>query len=319
MTQTLSSFFNDIDPKNFIYKKLILNAMTLDVCPLLFKDTDSEICLGCKIKETGKSKREQRATINRCLDEIKNKVKAFEISPKKNEMILLELYKLKRVTTLEEEDQSLGIAIKKKAMETLNLIKRQKTQMSNEDEVLFSLDIGDVLFNLGLYRQALSQFDKISHSAPKEKRVYNNIGVSLVRQGKEKEALPYYDKALALDPKYGSAWFNKGKALFRMGKKKEALECFKKATRYSPENKSAWNNLGVTLRQLKRFKESIKCYDEAIKIHSDYPWAWHNKGVALMELKRYGDAMRCFDKALIIDPSYEPAKESKREVMRKVI
>jgi tetratricopeptide (TPR) repeat protein len=309
----------DIQPKNFIYKKLILNVMTLDVCPLLFKDTDSDVCLGCKIKESGKSKREQRATINRCLEEIKNEIKVHEKSPKKNQMLLLQLYKLKRVTTLEEEDQKLDIAIKKKAMEVLNQIKRQKTQMDKKREVQFSLDVGDVLFNLGLYRQALSDFDKISRSAPKEKRVYNNIGVSMVRQGKEKEALAYYDKALALDPKYGSAWFNKGKALFKIGKKKEALECFKKATKFSPENKSAWNNLGVTLRHLKKFRESIKCYDQAIKIHSDYPWAWHNKGVALMELKRYKDAMRCFDKALIIDPSYEPAKESKREVMRKVI
>ncbi len=293
--------------------------MTLDVCPLLFKDTDSDVCLGCKIKESGKSKQEQRTTINSCLEEIRKKIMAAEKSPKKNALFLLELYKLKRVTTLEEEDQSLDITIKKKAMDVLNLIKRQKTQMSKKGEVQFSLDVGDVLFNLGLYRQALSDFDKISRSAPKDKRVYNNIGVSMVRQGKEKEALAFYDKALALDPKYGSVWFNKGKALFRLGKKKEALECFKKATKYSPENKSAWNNLGVTLRHLKKFKESIKCYDQAIKIHSDYPWAWHNKGVALMELKRYKDAMRCFDKALIIDPSYEPAKESKREVMRKVM
>jgi tetratricopeptide (TPR) repeat protein len=270
--------------------------MTLDVCPLLFKDTDSDVCLGCKIKESKKSKQEHRATINSCLEEIRKKIMAAEKSPKKNAVFLLELYKLKRVTTLEEEDQSLDITIKKKAMDVLNLIKRQKTQMNKKGEVQFSLDVGDVLFNLGLYRQALSDFDKISHSAPKDKRVYNNIGVSMVRQGKEKEALPYYDKALALDPKYGSVWFNKGKALFRLGKKKEALECFKKATKYSPENKSAWNN-----------------------IHSDYPWAWHNKGVALMELKRYKDAMRCFDKALIIDPSYDPAKESKREVMRKVM
>jgi tetratricopeptide (TPR) repeat protein len=293
--------------------------MTLDVCPLLFKDTDSDVCLGCEIKESGKSRREQRVTINGCLDEIRKKITARNKFPKKNEMLLLELYRLKRVTTLEEENQSLDIAIKKNAMEVLNLIKRHKTQMDKKGEVQFSLDVGDVLFNLGLYKQALSQYEKISRSSPKEKRAYNNIGVAMVRQGREKEALLFYDRALALDPKYGSAWFNKGKALFKMGRKKEALECFKKATKHSPENKSAWNNLGVTLRQLKKFKESIKCYNQAIKIHSDYPWAWHNKGVALMELKRYKDAMRCFDKALIIDPFYEPAKESKREVMRKLM
>ncbi|UCE39239.1 MAG: tetratricopeptide repeat protein [Thermoplasmata archaeon] len=293
--------------------------MTLDLCPLIFSDPKAKTCLGCKVKKSQTREKGANATMMVCLAGIEEELKAAIKSPKEGEIILLELYKLKRITTYEDEDQKLNITVKRKASEILAAINEHKPKMDKAKQTQYSLDFGDVLFNLGRYGKAKSQFSRVIKLDSREKRAWNNIGVTLVRQGKAKEALLYYDKALALDSMYGSAWFNKGKVLFTLGKKKDALSCFQNATKYSPENKSAWNNLGVTLRHLKKYRESIKCYDQAIKIHSDYPWAWHNKGVALLELKKYKAARECFDKALHIDPNYEPAKESKRDVMRKVM
>ncbi len=292
--------------------------MTLDMCPFLSKEAEAKPCPGCKIKTVKAIEEGHEAVMKKCIAGIKNELEAKNNSAKQKEVLAIELNKLRRLTTSEEE-QKVDFTGKKKALETLSLIEKLKPKMSKKEEVQFSLNTGDVLFNLGKYEKALNRFILANKTDPKDKRIWNNIGVTMVRQGTVKDALPYYDKALGLDPAYGSAWFNKGKALFTLGMEKKALGCFRKATKYSPENKSAWNNLGVTLRHLKKFRESIKCYDKAIKIHSEYPWAWHNKGIALMELKRYKDAMECFDKALQIDPDYEPAKESKRDLVRKVM
>jgi tetratricopeptide (TPR) repeat protein len=292
--------------------------MTQDMCPFILKEVKAKSCPGCKIEGHEAKKKGLDGLMEDCLDEMKKALQKSKHKREFNKVLSLELYKLKRITTREEEEH-FDVIIKKNALEILDFIKRHKPDMNQAEEVEYTLNYGDVLFNLGELDSALKRFIQASQRDPQDKRSWNNIGVTMVRQGKLKEALPYYDKALERDPTYGSAWFNKGKALFKLGMKKKALVCFRKATKYSPENKSAWNNLGVTLRQLKEFKESIKCYNKALKIHSDYPWAWHNKGVALMELKRYKDAMMCFDKALHIDPDYEPAKESKREVMRKVM
>jgi tetratricopeptide (TPR) repeat protein len=281
--------------------------MTVDMCPFLSYEQEAEPCPGCKLKVTKAQGRGFEDIKEDCLLGIKEEIKAAKNAPKLKEILPLELFKIKRLTTSEEE-QKTDVTLKKNALEILGLIERIKPQMKKKEEVQFSLYTGDVLFNVGQYEKALNHYFRASKKDTKDERVWNNIGVTMVRQGNLKEALPYYDKALALDPTFGSAWFNKGKALFKLGMKKKALGCFRKAVRYSPENKSAWNNLGVTLRQLKKFRESIKCYDKALKIHSEYPWAWHNKGVALMELK-----------SLQIDPDYEPAKESKRDVMRRVI
>ncbi len=293
--------------------------MTVDMCPFLIKEHDAKPCPACGIKKRGrKREHDDRDIIGECLEGIRQEIEASINSGKQEKIVPIELLKMKRVTATEEEPK-LDIASKKKALEILGTLEELLISMDRTGDVQYELDIGDVLFNVGEYDKALERYKKLLKMEPENKRVWNNIGVAMVRQGRVKEALANYDKALELDPAFGSAWFNKGKALFKLGMKKKALDCFRKATKYSPENKSAWNNLGVTLRQLKRFKESIKCYDKAIKIHSEYPWAWHNKGVALMELKMYKEAMKCFDKALHIDPNYEPAKESKRDVMRKLM
>jgi tetratricopeptide (TPR) repeat protein len=292
--------------------------MTADICPFVSKEFDRKPCSGCEIPAKAKEW-QPKPIMSECMARIERQIDSAVIKEKAKEIIPSELYKLKRVTTTEEDHPLESVIHRKKTKEILDKIKKLYSPKTPTDQVKYYLDFGDGLYNLGEYDNALSLYNSANKLDPKEKRSWNNIGVALVRLGRLKDALNFYDKALELDPAFGMAWFNKGKALFKLGMEKKALESFQNATKYSPKNKSAWNNLGVTLRHMGKFKESIKCYDKAIKIHSRYPWAWHNKGVALMDLKRYKDAVRCFDSALRIDPNYEPAKQRKREVLRHLL
>ena len=292
--------------------------MTADMCPFISEEHDKEPCPECIVQETALKVHKQDKVMNKCLADIRQDIEDISDKPEQVRQMFQALGKLRRLTTSEEKP-IVDITQKKEVLEILALVENNDISMDKSQELQLQMDTGDILFNIGDYKKALDGFLALSRTDPSNKKVWNNMGVIMVRMGRDKESLEYYDKALELEPTYGSAWFNKGKALFRLGQKKKALECFRKATKYSPENKSAWNNLGVTLRQLKKFRESIKCYDRALKIHSKYPWAWHNKGVALMDLKRYKQAMHCFDRALQIDPKYEPARESKKELMRKLM
>lgn len=293
--------------------------MTIDMCPYIAKNYKKEPCPGCNLTPNWGKSHEHEDIVNRCLSKISDDLKVLSTFEDQKKFLSLNLYKLKKVTAIEEDHPLDVLFAKKKSSEIFNFIKEHYSPETKDEQEQFFLDLGDVLFNLGDYDDSKGCYISANKLKPDDKRTWNNMGVIMVRLGRSKEAISYYDKALELDPKFGSAWFNKGKALFKLGMEKKALECFKLATKYSPENKSAWNNLGVTLRHMRKFRESIKCYDQAIKIHSDYPWAWHNKGVALLELKRYKDAMKCFDKALRIDPNYEPAKDRKREVLRHLL
>ena len=292
--------------------------MTTDMCPFISQEHDREPCPECFVQKAAPKVYKQDKVMKVCLANIREDIEEGLDKTAQVRKVFHALNKLRRLTVSEEEP-IVDITQKKEILEILALVEDNRPSLDKSQELQLKMDIGDILFNIGDYKKALDGFIPLSKTDPSDKKVWNNMGVIMVRMGRDKEALQYYDKALELEPKYGSAWFNKGKALFRLGQKKKALECFRKATKFSPENKSAWNNLGVTLRQLKKFRESIKCYDKALKIHSKYPWAWHNKGVALMDPKRYKQAMHCFDRALQIDPKYEPAKESKKELMRKLM
>jgi tetratricopeptide (TPR) repeat protein len=292
--------------------------MTADTCPFVSKEFKKKVCPTCAIPKKAKELPIE-TVMTECMSRIERQLDSAVINEKAGEIIPSELYKLKRVTTTEEDHPLESLVHRKKTVEILKKIKSLYHPKTPNEQVKYFLDFGDGLYNLGEYDEALSLYDSANKLNPNEKRSWNNIGVALVRLGKLKEAIKYYDKALELDPKFGMAWFNRGKALFKLGMEKKALESFQNATKHSPKNKSAWNNLGVTLRHMGKFKESIKCYDEAIKIHSSYPWAWHNKGVALMDLKRYKEAVRCFDSALRIDPNYSPARRRKQEVLRHLL
>jgi tetratricopeptide (TPR) repeat protein len=292
--------------------------MPLDICPYLTRSKEATRCPGCEISTVEVQGREDDFIMNACLSRIKQGLVVVKNNARPKQLVLLELYKLKKLTT-REDDTKMDYESKKKVIDILKIIEEIDLPKDKIEEVQFHLDYGDVLFNAQEYDRALERYKKARHRDPDDIRVWNNMGVTLVRLGKTEEALKNYDKALEMNPANGSVWFNKGKILFNMGMKEEALACFENATKYSPESESAWNNLGVTLRHLSKYKESIDCYEKAIEIHSHYPWAWHNKGIALVELKRYRDAMRCFDKALQIDPDYEPSRRSKRELMKRLV
>jgi tetratricopeptide (TPR) repeat protein len=293
--------------------------MTIEMCPFVSKNYKDKTCPGCGVPVKWARGHSHEDIVNKCLGDISDDLKVQSETGDFQKIMSINLYKLKKVTAIEEDHPLDVLFAKKKSQKIYSFIEQRYKPADEDAREQFLLDLGDVLFNLGDYEDAEKHYILANKMKPEDKRTWNNLGVILVRLGKTKEAISYYDRALELDPKFGGAWFNKGKALFKLGMEKKALECFKNATKYSPKNKSAWNNLGVTLRHMRKFKESIKCYDQALKIHSDYPWAWHNKGVALMDLRRYKDAMRCFDRALRIDPDYQPAQERKREVLRHLL
>ena len=71
-------------------------------------------------------------------------------------------------------------------------------------------------------------FDKAIELNPKDARIWNNKGTSLML-GRYLEALQCYDKAIELDPNIATAWAGKGLSLKSLGRDVESQEYFNKA------------------------------------------------------------------------------------------
>ncbi len=309
-------------------EKLHYQSVTLKVsmrdtelCTFLTKSRKAKPCFSCPIDAEKAGKFDSRTIAEGCLRALEDEIKALVKTPKteKIDRFLNPLIKLEKVTN-PDNDIPLDGMQQRIAERVLNLLEKGIHDLTEDPkDAGIQLNLGNIFFNLGLYKNAVKYFEKAIEIDPNNHKAFNNIGVTLVRLKRPIEALSYYEKALNIDAEFGNAWFNKGKALYTLDRKREALECFRRATQFSPENKSAWNNLGVTMRYFERFDDAIRCYDEALKVDNNYAWAWHNKGIALAELRRYKEAMRCFDKALQIDPGFDAARQDKRDLMRRMI
>ena len=90
----------------------------------------------------------------------------------------------------------------------------------------------------------------------------SNKGYSLNELGRYKEAITCFDVILESSPKNIRAMTAKGIALRELGKNQEALRYFEKAIEFNPINSFIWYNKAIALRNLGRLKEA----DEAIRI-----------------------------------------------------
>ncbi|UCF08334.1 MAG: hypothetical protein JSW28_01195, partial [Thermoplasmata archaeon] len=147
--------------------------MTVDMCPFIEEDRDSKPCPLCGIgEEAGRGEGPSRI-ISACLSGIKERIEEAADKPDSDKSVLLELGKLRRITTSEEEPV-VDIIQKKTVLEILNLIGRIQLSMNDKDTLQMQLDFGDVLFNIGEYEKAQEMFSTLSEKNANNKKVWNN-------------------------------------------------------------------------------------------------------------------------------------------------
>lgn len=116
---------------------------------------------------------------------------------------------------------------------------------------------GDLDAAVQIYEEALAV-------APKERRLYYNLGNLYQRQEKYKEAYVKYQRALDLDPAYGRAWNNLGYVLERLSRSDEALDCYEQALA-SGGVVEAYYNSGLLLEKKGRLEEALERFREFLR------------------------------------------------------
>lgn len=67
------------------------------------------------------------------------------------------------------------------------------------------VDTGNLYFQLGDYKKAISYYDQVLEINPNNLDALNNKGAALVKLGKADEAIQYYIKILSIDPNHSTA------------------------------------------------------------------------------------------------------------------
>jgi tetratricopeptide (TPR) repeat protein len=123
------------------------------------------------------------------------------------------------IELLPEEQQS--------NVQKYNVDKLEKKE-ENKDYI-FYMAIATMNYEIGAYKDAISNLNKALKLKPDYAEAYNNRGIAKGNMGEYKEAIADYDKALKLKPDYAEVYVNRCVYYCKLGQKEKAEKDIKKA------------------------------------------------------------------------------------------
>lgn len=149
---------------------------------------------------------------------------------------------------------------------------------------------------------ALKDYDKAIELNPHKPDTYNNRGVVKLYLGDYTGAKLDFNQVIKLDGSDADGYNNRGLVNFKLEDYANALSDFDKAIMLNPNKPDAYINRGVVKSKLEQNEEAISDFDRAIRINPSNIEFYNNRGVTLIKLQRYDDAIKDYDKAIELDP-----------------
>ena len=159
----------------------------------------------------------------------------------------------------------------------------------------------------GNYRQAIEDFNKAIEIRPNYPEAYLNRGLAYVGLGNYRQAIEDLNRVIAIRPNYPEAYLNRGFAYNGLGNYRQAIEDFNRAIEIRPSYVEAYNNRGLVYGGLGNYRQAIEDYGRAIKIKPDYADAYYSRGNIYSMLGQYQLAIEDFNKVIRLKPDYANA------------
>jgi tetratricopeptide (TPR) repeat protein len=138
---------------------------------------------------------------------------------------------------------------------------------------------------------------------------YNNLGIVLKNRGLYREAVEHYRRALQLRPDYPEAHNNLGIALSALGRPDEAITAYQEALRLRPANPEALGNLANTLTSAGRYPEAVDSLQQALRFDPHSAGLHFSLGATLQATGRLADAVAEYRRALELDPAWPGVRQ----------
>lgn len=164
------------------------------------------------------------------------------------------------------------------------------------------------------YDTALERADLLLRKIP-EATSYVVKGNVLSDMGEYRQAIDVYDKSILHDPDYNAAYFRKAATLRQIGEHEQAIQCIDAYIQLHPEDPDVHYKKGTELANMERYQKALECFDDAIRLDSDKPEYHEGKGSMLAQAERYREALVSYEKALSLDTYYAGALRGKAHAL----
>ncbi|MBL7685593.1 MAG: tetratricopeptide repeat protein [Deltaproteobacteria bacterium] len=161
--------------------------------------------------------------------------KAIKINPHYTEALLNlavlynDLGKYKKALALYDKVTPAGSKKKKEKIDPFI-----KNKLANKHA-----DLGEMYEGVGLYTEAISEFEKALALRPQFLDIRSKLGICLREEGQHKEAIKIFNHILKENPKYTHARVQLGVTYFAQGENKKALETWNQALKQNPKDEAA--------------------------------------------------------------------------------
>ena len=164
------------------------------------------------------------------------------------------------------------------------------------------IQLGASLLTEGKYEEAERVYRQAIELESDHAWSYCNLGRSLLHQGKIEEAIPYLQTAVKLEPNMAEAYYNLGDACTKQNSFEGAVGNYRKAIELEQGNFLYCHHLGDVFLIQQQYEEAVNHYRKAIELNSDYAWSYCNLGKALSALEEWEKARAAYKQAIELNP-----------------
>jgi tetratricopeptide (TPR) repeat protein len=130
-------------------------------------------------------------------------------------------------------------------------------------------DEGDMLFEQGLYDEAIEAYKKAIKMKPDWALAHNNLGLAYSKYNQKDLAIEEYNEAIRLDPHLGEAYYNLASIYYDRRSFEQAISFYKKTLEVNPNMAEAHYNLGAAYYETQQYDLAWKEAQEAEKLGYD--------------------------------------------------
>lgn len=156
---------------------------------------------------------------------------------------------------------------------------------------------------LGLYDQALADYDQSIELDSTAATTHFDRGVTNQHLGRYDKALSDYDEAIKRRPDYQKAYANRGVVHFELERYDEALRDFAWAIRLDPTDALVYYSRANLYRRVERHEEALADYCRAIELDATDAESYYGRGLTYAKLQRHDESLADLARALELDPN----------------
>ena len=201
--------------------------------------------------------------------------------------------------------QNLNFAIPSKYLKAL-LAKGQSARPLSGNSQSISAETyflrGNAKYELGLYHEAISDYDKAIRLKPDHVDAYYARGNAKTHLKLYAAAIADYTQAIRLKPDDAYAYVTRGLVKDELEQYFPAIADYDMAIRLKPDFAAAYYNRGRAKEKLKQYFPAIADYDMAIRLKPDFAAAYYNRGNVKAKLKLYAAAIADYTQAIRLEP-----------------